>query len=79
VKSRCGAGPYPYYSVIRGREEARDPETNVTDDDLSLTDKIALAHLSEFPDYYTQLAELAAEACTYWAWDFFSAKSGSAL
>jgi hypothetical protein len=45
----------------------RDPETNVTDDDVSLTGKIALAHLKEFPDYYTRLAELEAEAETYWA------------
>jgi len=45
----------------------RDPETNVTDDDESLTGKIALAHLKEFPDYYTRLAELEAEADTYWA------------
>lgn len=45
----------------------RDPETNVTGDDLSLTGKIALAHLSEFPDYYTRLAEMEAEADTYWA------------
>ena len=40
----------------------RDPETNVTDDDLSLTGKIALAHLKEFPDYYTRLATLEADA-----------------
>jgi hypothetical protein len=45
----------------------RDPETNVTDDDPGLTGKIALAHLREFPDYYTRLAELEAEADTYWA------------
>ncbi len=45
----------------------RDPETNVTGDDLSLTGKIALAHLREFPDYYTRLAEMEAEADTYWA------------
>jgi len=64
VKSRCGAGPYPYHTVTRGREETRDPETNVTDDDLSLTDKIALAHLREFPDFYTRLADLEAEADT---------------
>ena len=35
---------------------ARDPETNVTGDDPILTGKIALAHLREFPDYYTRLA-----------------------
>jgi hypothetical protein len=45
----------------------QDPETNVTGDDLSLTGKIALAHLREFPDYYTRLAGLEAEADTYWA------------
>ena len=39
-----------------------DPETNVTDDDKSLTGKIALAHLNEFPDYYTRLATMEAEA-----------------
>lgn len=27
-------------------------ETNVTNDDLLLTGKIALAHLNEFPNYY---------------------------
>jgi len=45
----------------------RDPETNVTDDDVDLTGKIALAHLKEFPDYCTRLAKLEAEARTYWA------------
>jgi len=29
----------------------KDPETDVTNDDLSLTGKISLAHLKEFPDY----------------------------
>ena len=28
--------------------------TNVTNDDLLLTMKIALAHLNEFPDYYNK-------------------------
>jgi len=44
----------------------RDPETNVTNDDLTLTGKIAWAHLKEFPDYYTRLDKLEAEADTYW-------------
>ncbi len=39
-----------------------DPATNVTDDDPILTGKIALAHLNEFPDYYTRLAEMEEEA-----------------
>jgi hypothetical protein len=41
---------------------AHDPETNVTNDDLRLTGKIAWAHLKEIPDYYTRLARLEAEA-----------------
>ena len=40
----------------------RDPETNVTDDDVTMTAKIARAHLNEFPDYYTRLAMMEAEA-----------------
>jgi APA family basic amino acid/polyamine antiporter len=39
-----------------------DPDTNVTDDDLVLTGKIALAHLNEIPDYYTRLAAMEDEA-----------------
>lgn len=46
---------------------ARDPETNVTNDDLQLTGKIAWAHLKEFPDYYTRLGKLEADADAYWA------------
>lgn len=46
---------------------ARDPATNVTNDDLTLTGKIAWAHLKEFPDYYTRLDRLEAEADAYWA------------
>lgn len=31
-----------------------NPLTNVTDDDLIKTSKIALAHLNEFPNYYNK-------------------------
>jgi hypothetical protein len=41
---------------------ARDPETNVTDDDELTTGKIAWAHLKELPDYYTRLALMEADA-----------------
>jgi hypothetical protein len=44
-----------------------DPQTNVTDDDVDVTAKIAGAHLNEFPDYYTRLAVMEAEAEAYWA------------
>ena len=40
----------------------RDPATNVTGDDVIMTAKIARAHLNEFPDYYTRLAKMEAEA-----------------
>jgi hypothetical protein len=41
---------------------ARDPDTNVTDDGLDMTGKIAWAHLKELPDYYTRLSRMEAEA-----------------
>jgi DNA-directed RNA polymerase alpha subunit len=44
-----------------------DPETNVTDDDIVVTTKIARAHLNEFPDYYSRLAVMEAEAEAHWA------------
>ncbi len=39
-----------------------DPYTNVTNDDPMMTGKIALAHLNEFPDYYTRLEKMEREA-----------------
>jgi hypothetical protein len=42
------------------------PETNVTNDDMVLTGKIAWAHLNEFPDYYTRLEHLEKEAEDFW-------------
>ena len=39
-----------------------DPDTNVTNDDPIMTGKIALAHLNEFPDYYTRLYKMEKEA-----------------
>ena len=40
----------------------RDPSTDVTRNDPLLTGKIALAHLNEFPDYYTRLEKMEADA-----------------
>ena len=39
-----------------------DLMTNVTDSDPLVTGKIALAHLNEFPDYYTRLEQMEEEA-----------------
>ena len=39
-----------------------DRHTNVTNDNPLKTGKIALAHLNEFPDYYTRLEKMEKEA-----------------
>ncbi|GAG16708.1 unnamed protein product [marine sediment metagenome] len=39
-----------------------DHHINVTDDDPIMTGEIALAHLNEFPDYYTRLEKMEKEA-----------------
>lgn len=44
----------------------RDLQTNVSNDDPLTTGKIALAHLNEFPDYYTRLKKMEEEAEEYW-------------
>ena len=41
---------------------SQDSQTDVTHDDPVITGKIALAHLKEFPDYYTRLERMEAEA-----------------
>ena len=43
-----------------------DPLTNVTDNDPLVTGKIALAHLTEYPDYYSRLEKMEIEAEKYW-------------
>ena len=46
-----------------------DPLTNVTNDDVIITGKIALAHLNEFPDYYIRLVKMEKEADKFWGKD----------
>jgi Protein of unknown function (DUF5661) len=41
---------------------AHDSGTDVTHDGPVVTGKIALAHLNEFPDYYTRLERMEQEA-----------------
>jgi hypothetical protein len=45
---------------------SREAKTNVTSDDPLMTGKIALAHLNEFPDYYTRLSAMESEAKKFW-------------
>ena len=53
--------------AVETEHGSHDPRTNVTHDDPLVTGKIAWAHLNEFPDYYTRLAAMEAEAKQYWA------------
>ena len=46
-----------------------DLRTNATNDDPIMTGKIALAHLNEFPDYYTRLDKMEKEADKFWGKD----------
>jgi hypothetical protein len=62
-----GAAPFDVEQFRMGMDVelehgTRDPRTNVTDDDVTMTAKIARAHLNDFPDYYTRLAKMEAEA-----------------
>lgn len=57
---------FPRGLEIEFEHGSHDPETNVTNDDAALTGEIAWAHLKEFPDYYTRLDRLEAEADAYW-------------
>ena len=40
--------------------------TNITNNNLSITVKIVIAHLTEFPDYYKRLLKLETTADKYW-------------
>jgi len=52
--------------VVELEHGTSDPHTNVTDNDPLVTGKIALAHLTEYPDYYTRLEKMEIEAEKYW-------------
>ena len=41
--------------------------TNITNDNLNITAKIVIAHLTEFPDYYKRLLKLETAADKYWS------------
>jgi hypothetical protein len=43
-----------------------DQRTNVTNNNLNMTAKIALAHIIEFPDYYDRLKKLEKDADRFW-------------
>jgi hypothetical protein len=66
-QSRFGAEQFRMGLEVELEHGSRDPETNVSGDDEMTTGKIARAHLNEFPDYYTRLAKMEAEAEQYWS------------
>lgn len=39
---------------------------NVTNDNILTTAKIAMAHIAEYPDYYSRLSKLEESAKKYW-------------
>lgn len=47
------------------RKDSIDTETGLTYEGLLLTGKLVLAHMREFPDYYSRLAKLEAEVEDY--------------
>ena len=55
---------HPGYDKLNAEEAM--PKMRFSLNDEILTAKIALAHLSEFPDYYTRLNKLEKEAEDFW-------------
>jgi len=60
--SKFDVGQYRMGMDVELEHGLADPATNVTSDDPLITGKIALAHLNEFPDYYTRLEKMEREA-----------------
>ena len=60
--SPFSVGQYLLGLEVELEHGARDPETNVTNDDELTTGKTAWAHLKELPDYYTRLAVMEGDA-----------------
>ena len=52
--------------VVELEHGTRDLHANVTDNEPLVTGKITLAHLAEYPDYYTRLEKMEIEAKKYW-------------
>ena len=47
------------------KRAAMDSETGLIDDGVLLCGKILLSHMQEFPDYFSRLEKLRAEADEY--------------
>ena len=51
---KCSKEEFLEVLNIESEHGSINKETNVTNDDLIMTAKIALAHLNEFPNYYNK-------------------------
>lgn len=58
-----------FHQGLLGKSKQRtlDPQTELAYDGVLLTGQIVLAHMQEFPDYFTRLAKLKAEVDEYQA------------
>lgn len=61
-----GVGQFRKGMEVELEHGRRNELTNVTNDDLLMTAKIALAHLNEYPDYYDRLQIMESEAEGFW-------------
>ena len=71
IAKKLGLKGYPpklwqYAMQVEMEHGLYDKRTNVTNNDLLKTGKIALAHILEFPDYYERLKKMEKEAARYW-------------
>ena len=48
--------------IVEMEHGTRYPDWNITNNDIYMTAKIALAHLQEFTDYYTRLSRMEEQA-----------------
>jgi hypothetical protein len=67
ASSRFDAEQFRMGMDVELEHGTQDLETDVTGDDMIVTAKIARAHLNEFPDYYSRLAVMEADAEAYWS------------
>ncbi|MFZ1996377.1 MAG: DUF5661 family protein [Solirubrobacteraceae bacterium] len=67
ARSRFDAEQFRMGMDVELEHGTQEQETDVTGDDVVMTAKIARAHLDEFPDYYSRLAVMEAEAEAYWS------------
>jgi len=64
--TRFDVEQFRYGMDVELEHGTQDSATDVTGDDPLVTGKIALAHLNEFPDYYTRLKKMEEEGEAYW-------------